>query len=141
MTPLADDDGRRGGIAAFGAAVVVGATIALYLVIIVAQSERRWPRVALVLVLFAAALGCAVGASALRGAQARALAAAGGAGLLLSMGYLALFSVGLLLLIAGVMLVVWLARTRAERRGSSPAGSILAFVVGAVAPWGLVVLP
>lgn len=122
------------------AAVVVGATTVLYLWLIANQSTRNPGRVAAVAALFLLALACAIGAVLLRTPEARHLAAAGGTGLLVSMGYLALFSVGALLLVAAGLLIIAIAAGRVERRESSPVRVILAFAIGAALPWALVLL-
>jgi hypothetical protein len=51
------------------------------------------------------------------------------------MSVLALFSIGLLLLVGAIMSVVWLVRTRSERRGARAAPIVAAFGVGALLPW------
>jgi hypothetical protein len=56
------------------------------------------------------------------------------------MGVLAIFSVGLLLLIAGILMVVWLIRTSPERQGSGAIPSIAGFLAGVVLPWSLLVI-
>lgn len=125
---------------AAAAAVVVGATTLVYLWLIANQSTRDLARVSLVAALFLLAVAAAIGAATLRTPEARHLAAAGGTGLLLSMGVLAIFSVGTFLLVAAGLLIIAIAAGRAEGRRSSPIGVFLAFVVGAALPWALVLL-
>jgi hypothetical protein len=125
---------------ACASAIVIGLTAVLYVGLIAEQGGGRVGRVSAVILLFVAALACVIGAVTFKLAATRGVCGAAAAGMLFSMGYLALFSVGLPLLIAGMGMVVWLARTgRRERRGSrlKPIG---AFVVGAVLPWTLIFL-
>ncbi|MEX1264596.1 MAG: hypothetical protein WEE66_11825 [Actinomycetota bacterium] len=125
---------------AAAAAVVVGATTLVYLWLIENRSTRDLARVSLVAALFLLALAAAIGAATLRTPEARHLAAAGGIGLLLSMGVLAIFSVGSFLLVAAGLLIIAIAVGRAGGRRSSPIAVLLAFVVGAAVPWALVLL-
>ena len=123
---------------AVASAAIVGGTGLLYVWLIANQSTREPARVAAVIALFLLALACSIGAAALRTPESRHLAAAGGTGLLVSMGYLALFSVGLLLFIAAALMIMAIAAGRAERRSTSKVWVILAFAVGAALPWLLV---
>ena len=125
---------------AAAAAVVVGATTLVYLWLIANQSTRDLARVSLVAALFLLAVAAAIGAATLRTPEARHLAAAGGTGLLLSMGVLAIFSVGTFLLVAAGLLITAIAAGRVGGRRSSRIGVLLAFVVGAALPWALVLL-
>lgn len=131
---------RPGRNWAAAAAVVVGATTLVYLWLIANQSTRDLARVSLVAALFLLAVVAAIGAATLRNAEARHLAAAGGTGLLLSMGVLAIFSVGTFLLVAAGLLIIAIAAGRVGGRRSSRIGVLLAFVVGAALPWALVLL-
>ena len=124
--------GRLLGVATM---VVVVAVLAYYLFLITSQSTRDLGRVGLVVALFLAVLACIVGALVLGSPSGRGIARAGAAGMLLSMSVLALFSIGLLLLVGAIMSVVWLVRTRSERRGVSSAPLVAAFGVGALLPW------
>lgn len=123
---------------AVGSAAIVGGTSLLYVWLIANQSTRDPARVAAVITLFLLALACSIGAVALRTPESRHLAAAGGTGMLVSMGYLALFSVGLLLFIAAALMIMAIAAGRAERRSTSKVRVILAFAAGAALPWLLV---
>ena len=72
----------------------------------------------------------------------RGAAAGFAAGVLISLGTLALLSIGLLLLIAGVLMVVWLIRTQEQRRGSGGGlRTVIACVVGALLPLSLLFQP
>lgn len=128
---------RRRGLA-IAVATIVGATTVLYAALVVGQGEREVGRVALVLLLFLAALASVVGAMRFDDADVRGISGSAAAGVLLSMGYLALFSVGLPLLVAGMLMVVWIVRTHGQRGGRGRLPSISAFIIGAVLPWTLV---
>ena len=128
----------RGRGLAIAIAMIVGATTALYVWIIVEQGDVEVGPFALVLSLFLAALACVTGALRFDNADARGISGFAAAGILLSMGYLALFSVGMPLLVAGMLMVVWLVRTQHQRRGHWRLPSISAFIMGAVLPWTVV---
>jgi uncharacterized membrane protein len=115
--------------------VVVVAVLAYYLFLISSQSTRDLGRVGLVVALSLAVLACIAGGLLLDSPAGRGIAGAGAAGMLLSMSVLALFSIGLLLLVGAIMSVAWLVRTRSERRGVSSAPVVAAFCVGALLPW------
>lgn len=119
------------------AAALLVLTIAAYVWIMAAEGERVGAA-AVVLVILAVALAGAIGAWRLRVPERRGLAGAGAAGVLLSMGFLALFSIGLPLFVAGVLMLVWLIRTRHGRRDRSDRIA-LAFVAGLALPWLLLV--
>ena len=116
---------------------VVVAVLAFYLFLISTQSTRDLGRVGLVVALFLVVLACITGAILLETPSGRGIAGAGAAGLLLSMSVLALFSLGLLLLVGAIMAVTWLVRTRSERREVSAAPVVAAFGVGALLPWAI----
>jgi hypothetical protein len=128
----------RGRGLAIAVAVIVGATTVLYVWLIVEQGDVEVGQFALVLLLFLAAFASVIGALKFDSADARGVSGFGAAGILLSMGYLALFSVGLPLLVAGMLMVVWLVRTRNQRLGDGRLTSVSAFIIGAVLPWTLV---
>jgi hypothetical protein len=125
---------RTAGLAA---AAIAGATSIAYVIIIVAQGEPDADRVILVLaMILGAAIAAAVGGSTANVSMKNVLLG-GASGGLLSLGYLALFSLGLLLLVAGVVSTIgW---TRALRgAGAEPRlWSMLAFLGGAALPWTL----
>ncbi len=129
----------RGRGLAIAIAVVVAATTALYVTLIVRQGDVEVGRVAFVVLLLLAALACVVATLTIEDATVRRVAGFGAAGLLLSMGFLALFSVGLPLMVAGVLMIVWLART-GDR--STPSGWLApaAAAVGALVPWALILV-
>lgn len=122
------------------AAAMVSVTIAVYLALIVSQGEEEVARVAFVLLLLVLALACIVGTMRFRDRGNRGMAGFAATGMLLSMGFLALFSVGLLLMIAGLLMIAWIVRTHGQRRGDRWALDLLAFVVAALLPWTLLPL-
>ena len=126
--------GRVLGVATM---IVIVAVLAFYLFIISSQSTRDLGRVGLVVAMFLAVLACITGALLLETPSGRGIAGAGAAGLLLSMSVLALFSIGLLLLVGAIMSVVWLVRTRSERRDANAVPVAVAFCVGALLPWAI----
>jgi hypothetical protein len=72
----------------------------------------------------------------------RGAAAGFAVGLLISLGTLALLSIGLLLIIAGVLMVLWLTRTQEERRASGGGRrTVIACAVGALLPLTLLFTP
>jgi hypothetical protein len=86
------------------AAVLAAATLVGYLGLILAEgSSNDWGRVLLTSSTIAvAAAGAWIGSVAATGA-ARAGALGGAAGILLGLGYLALFSIGLILIVTGLI--------------------------------------
>ena len=125
---------------ALAAAAITGGTTVLYVWLITNESNNDSARVAAVIALFLLATACSIGAVALRTAEGRHLAAAGGTGILLSLGVLALLSVGLLLLVAAGLLIIAIAAGRGERRESSKLLVIATFSIGAALPWALVLI-
>jgi 4-amino-4-deoxy-L-arabinose transferase-like glycosyltransferase len=138
MASRLSDLGRDGRILPIAAAALVALTIATYVTVIVRQGtdSSDVATVGFVIALLLIALTGSVCALVLASPDARGVAAAGASGVLLSLGVLGLFSIGLLLLIAGVLLVMWMKRTRAQRGGAYRA-TVAAFLIGAVLPWGL----
>jgi hypothetical protein len=132
----------RGDGLAMSAAVIVGLTTVLYVAIMVSQDEGEFARVGFVVVLLATAIAGVVGSMTFGDLATRGAAAGFAAGVLISLGTLALLSIGLLLLIAGVLMVLWLTRTQEERRASGGRGrTVAACVVGAVLPLALLFQP
>jgi hypothetical protein len=120
--------------------VVNVGVLAVYLAVITSESDNDFGWVAIaVLFLFLPIVGL-VGALTLDSASARGATGAAAAGLLLSMGVLAIFSIGLPVLVGAVLAIAWLLITHPERRGSSPLPTVAAFVVGAILPWSLLLL-
>ena len=137
MASRLSDLARDGRLLPIAAAALVALTIATYVTVIVRQETTSdLATVGFVIALLLIALTGSVCALVLASPDARGVAAAGASGVLLSMGVLGLFSIGLLLLIAGVLLVMWMKRTRAQR-GGAYRGTVAAFLIGAVLPWGL----
>lgn len=120
------------------AAALIGGATALYLWIIAGEGNNDPGRVALVAALLLIALAGAVGGAILPAATGRHLAAAGATGLLLSMGVLAIFSIGSLLLVSAGLLIVGIGAGRGPERHTPPLLVIAAFVAGAGLPWLLV---
>lgn len=121
-----------------GAAAVVAGATAIYVWIIVGEQDTDPGRVAAVIAVFLLAVGCAIGGAVLQTAEGRHLAAAAGAGLLSSMGVLAIFSIGSFLLLAAGLLIMSIGAGRTEDRHTRPALVVLAFAAGAGIPWVLV---
>jgi hypothetical protein len=128
----------RGRNWAFGAAAVVAGATAIYVWIIVGEQDTEPGRAGAVIAVFLLAVACAIGGAVLPSAEGRHLAAAAGAGLLLSMGVLAIFSVGSFLLVAAGLLIMSIGAGRTEDRHTPPALVVLAFAAGAGIPWALV---
>jgi hypothetical protein len=129
---------RRGVWPAAVAAALIGCVFLLYLAIIIGQSDAEVARVAFVGILMSGAAACCLATAFLREARPRVVAACAGAGALLSLGVLGIFSVGLPLLVSCVLMVVAIAKI------GMPAGSgaraAAAFLVGALVPWSLLLL-
>jgi hypothetical protein len=126
---------------ALGAAAIAGgATIIFGWLVANEATGSDAGRVAAVFALFLSATACAAGAAVLGTPEARHLSAAAGTGLLVSLGVLALSSIGLVLLVAAGMLIMAIAAGRADRRTSSRIRVIAAFVLGAALPFALVSL-
>jgi len=132
----------RGDALAMSAAVIVALTTVLYVTIMVSQGDGSVTRAGFVVLLLVAAIVGVVGSMTFADLATRGAAAGFAAGVLISLGTLALLSIGLLLIIAGVLMVLWLTRTQAERRapGGGPR-TVIACVVGALMPLGLLFAP
>lgn len=97
---------RRGMWPAVAAVVIVACDFVLYLVLIAGQGDLGRTRVWFVaLMLTAVVAGCLV-AAMMRDDRVRPVAAWTSAGGLLSLGVLGIFSIGLPLLVAGILMVV-----------------------------------
>jgi 4-amino-4-deoxy-L-arabinose transferase-like glycosyltransferase len=137
MASRLSDLARDGRLLPIGAAALVALTIATYVTVIIRQETTSdLTTVGFVIALLLIALTGSVCALVLASPDARGVAAASASGVLLSLGVLGLFSIGLLLLIAGILLVMWMKRTRVQRGGAYRA-TVVAFLIGAVLPWGL----
>lgn len=126
---------------AIATGVVVVATTLLYVGIIAAQGDGLTTRVVAVVALLVATIACVMATIIVDDVTVRGVVGSAAAGALLSLGVLALLSIGLLLLVAGIVMVAWLARTREERRGVPWLPSVVAFTIGAAIPWILIVAP
>lgn len=131
-----------GGALAMSAAVIVALTTVLYVAIMVSQGDGMVTRAGFVVLLLVAAIAGVVGSMTFDDLATRGAAAGFAVGVLISLGTLALLSIGLLLIIAGVLMVLWLTRTQEERRVSGGgARTVIACVVGAVLPLALLLQP
>ncbi|MEO8476080.1 MAG: hypothetical protein ABI572_03385 [Actinomycetota bacterium] len=137
MTVVASDR-RRGTGLAVAAGCLVAVVLALYVGIIAAQGDAEIGRVAVVVTLVAASVGCCFMTPFAHDPGLRAIAAWGGVGELLSLGMLGIFSVGLPLLIAGILLLV--AAVQIGVATGMVRLAATACLVGAVVPWVLVLL-
>jgi hypothetical protein len=129
---------HRGGSIAVAAGVLAGLTLALYVAVISQQSTRDMVRVGLVVALLLAAVAGVIVAVGAASAEMRAGAGTVAAGLLLSLGVLGMFSVGLPLFVAGVLMVVWIVRSGSLRAGRMMV--LATFLVSATIPWVLLLL-
>jgi D-alanyl-lipoteichoic acid acyltransferase DltB (MBOAT superfamily) len=126
---------RRGVWPAAAAAVLVACVFVLYLVIITGQGEADVARVAFVgLMLTAAVVGCLI-AAVMRDDRIRQLAAWAGVGGLMSLGVLGIFSIGLPLLVAGILMLA--AAVRMGVPPSGPRAAVAACLIAAAVPWAL----
>ena len=137
MASRLSDLARDGGLLPIGAAALVALTIATYVTVVVRQETTSdLTGVGAVIALLLIALTGSVCALVLTSPDARGVAAAAASGVLFSLGVLGIFSIGLLLLMAGILLVMWMKRTGVQRGGAYRA-TLVAFLIGAVLPWGL----
>ena len=119
--------GSRLGIAAAAVAIV---TDALYVGIIVSQDPVEWGRVVAIAACILAFGGSAASASVgTLSPPTRLVLFAIGAGGLLTLGFLGLFSIGLPLFVAGILTVAAWQRVWAET-GSGSARSVLPSAIG-----------
>ena len=132
----------RGDGLAMSAAVIVALTTVLYVTIIVSQGDGMVTRAGFVVVVLVTAFAGVIGSMTVADLATRGAVAGFAAGLLISLGTLALLSIGLLLIIAGVLMVLWLTRTQLERRASGGGPrTVIACVVGALLPLCLLFAP
>jgi hypothetical protein len=127
------------------AAVIAGVTAIVYLVLIVRQAEGEVSsvEVGLVFLVFALILGAAVAAvvgGSTPDLRMKSLLLGAASGELLSLGYLSLFSIGLLLLIAGIVSTIAWVRAMAVGGTGARGWSVLAFIGAAALPWVLLLL-
>jgi hypothetical protein len=129
---------HRGRSIAVAAGVLAGLTLVLYGAVISQQSTRDMARVGLVVALLLSAVAGVIVAVGAASAEMRAGAGTVAAGLLLSLGVLGMFSVGLPLFVAGVLMVVWIVRSGSLRAGRMMV--LATFLVSATIPWVLLLL-
>jgi hypothetical protein len=133
--------GSRLGIAAAAIAIV---TDAFYLGIIVTQDPVEWGRVgAVATVIFAMGVSAGAGAVGAIARPTRLVLLAIGAGGLLTLGYLGLFSIGLPLFVGGILSAVAWQRVWVEA-GSGGARQVLpsalGFFAAALVPFAAVIV-
>jgi hypothetical protein len=131
-------DVRRGRPLALAAGALVLITLALYVVVIMQQSSAEPVRVGAVVVLLLAALAGVGGVIGAVPAELRAVSGTAAAGLLVSLGVLGMFSVGLPLFVAGVLMIVWIVRSGSLRVWRVVV--LATFLVCATLPWVLIAL-
>jgi hypothetical protein len=128
---------RKAGLAA---AAIAGATSIVYVIIIVAQGEDDVGLVVLVVaIILGAALAAGMGASTSDLAMRR-ISFAIASGLLLSLGALAIFSIGLLLVVAGAMSTVAWVRTMVVAEPGARGWALAAFIAATAVPFGLLLI-
>jgi D-alanyl-lipoteichoic acid acyltransferase DltB (MBOAT superfamily) len=129
---------RRGMWLAVAAVAIVVCMFVLYLVLIAGQGDLGVGRVWFVALMLTAAAACCLVAAVVRDDRIRPVAAWTGAGGLLSLGVLGIFSIGLPLLVAGILMVVAALRIGVTKGGGAPAAA--GFFVAALVPWALLLL-
>jgi hypothetical protein len=129
---------RRGMWLAAAATIIVVGVFVLYLVLITGQGDLGVARVWFVALMLTAVAGCCLVAAVMRDDRIRPVAAWTGAGGLLSLGVLGIFSIGLPLLVAGILMVVAALRIGVAKGGGGPAAA--GFFVAALVPWALLLL-
>ena len=88
--------------------------------------------------MLSVATACCLLAAVVRDDRVRPIAAWTGAGGLLSLGVLGIFSIGLPLLVAGILMVVAALRIGVAEGGGAAAAA--GFFVAALVPWALLLL-
>jgi len=129
---------RRGVWPAVAAVVIVASDFVLYLALISGQGDLGRTRVWFVALMLAAMAACCLVAALMRDDRVRPVAAWTGAGGLLSLGVLGIFSIGLPLLVAGILMVVAALRIGVAQSGGARAAA--GFIVAALVPWVLLLL-
>lgn len=117
-------------IAGIGGSAVAAGTSVLYLAIIESQGTESVASVAPWAVTFASCAVLGAVASFVESPRSRSLLFAATAGTMLGAGFLAIFSIGMLLILAGVLFA--LAASRAAARGR-PRDFVLPWIVGTAA--------
>jgi hypothetical protein len=116
--------------AGIGGSAVAGGTTVLYLAIIRSQGDQTVAAVAPWAVTFLICAVVGVVASYLESPRARSLLFAAIAGTMLGLGFLAVFSIGMLLILAGVLFALAASRAATSRRLRD---ALMPWVVGAAA--------
>jgi hypothetical protein len=118
------------------AAAIAGATAIAYVILIVGQGDPDVGAVILVVAIISGgAIAAGVGATT-ADPRIRRLALGAASGTLLSLGALSIFSIGLVLLIAGLAVTLAWARSLAGG-GPGTLPAMIAFLVGAAVPFVL----
>jgi hypothetical protein len=128
---------RPASISGAAGSLLVSVTTVLYLVIINSQGNVDTRRVTIWVVTLATCASLGTVASWSRQPRVRSLILATTGGALIGLGFLGIFSIGLLLIAAGVLLMVATVKAVAEDRSGS---MLLAFLLGAIAFGGAPVL-
>lgn len=129
----------RANVPGLFAAVLAGVITVGYLGLIAAEGGGNDPgRVALVASTIGGAATAAWIGSVLGNGRVRSSLLGAAAGVLLSLGYLALFSIGILLILAGILAVAAAVKEAAHSR--QVASTLLGFVVGLVVVLGPLLL-
>jgi peptidoglycan/LPS O-acetylase OafA/YrhL len=93
------------------ASAIIGfATLALYLAVILGEGNNEWQTIAVVGLVIAAGAGAALGAALVPSARTARRLLRVSAVLLGALGLLAIFSIGLLLLVAAICSIVGISR-------------------------------
>jgi len=116
--------------AGLAGSVVAGATTVLYLAIIRSQGDQSVAAATPWAVTFSICAILGVLASCVESSRSRSLLFAATAGTMLGVGFLAVFSIGMLLILAGALFA--LAASRAATSGR-PGDAVMPWVVGAAA--------
>ena len=133
-------DSPAGARLAVAAGVVEAATVAVYLALIYFPDGRLGLETLGIAILLAAP-GIAAIASVRAGTVgSRLTLRAGAAGALLSLSYLALFSIGLLVFVAGMLALLGTVRLAVLADGAAHIRAALVGVGAAVLPWLLILL-
>lgn len=138
------DPGRPGRLLASCSAAIALVIDAAYLAIILGQDDNGWPRVIAVATCIAiAGIAAALVAWADIPAHTRLVMVGGAAGAFLSLGVIGLFSIGLPLFVAGILMVIaWVrsARSVPQAVDRGPARPVIALVLGIAAPIAAIAL-
>jgi 4-amino-4-deoxy-L-arabinose transferase-like glycosyltransferase len=122
------------------AALIAGLTTIVYLLLIVREEDNDVGLVVLVTAMIVGAAVAAAAGASTGDVRTKGLLLGGASGLFLSLGYLSLFSIGILLLIAGIVSTFAWVRAMAGA-GAARGWPVLAFAFAVALPWALLLLP